>query len=114
MRESAFWNNTVKRFPGSWQRVECILPDGFPDCLVVLEGRTFFVELKSVDTVAQLATEVSAAQALWHRRHQEAGGESYVLAYVARLAGYRWFLSARSLRQGVFDTCPGPYHGRPS
>jgi hypothetical protein len=74
VRESALW----KKFrgcvpPGAMAvRVENSAGEGMPDVLMAYHGMVALIELKT-------ESEISSTQSDWHRRWNEAGGESWFL-----------------------------------
>lgn len=111
--ESNFWNRLFRRIHagkvrGYWQRVEVKLPLGFPDCVVILDGRVIFVELKSVEVERELKRELRAEQAVWMDKCNDNGGEAYVLAFIRSENRMLWYQHGRMMRQGQFMQVPAP------
>jgi len=113
MKESAFWNK-IKRdsaagiVPGYWQRVEVLLPDGFPDTVVYCAPKTYFVELKAVQKLNELRYELRPEQAVWNYNWRKHGGDAYIYAWVGEFNRALWFADGMAIRKGVFDEIPCP------
>jgi len=70
---SRYLNKRVKELGGEIRRVRWIGRNGAPDKLVLLEGRSFWVEEKRPDK------DATAAQAREHKRMRDAGLEVRVI-----------------------------------
>jgi hypothetical protein len=111
--ESNFWSRLARRIHGGlvlgyWERVEVKLPLGFPDCVVQLEDRVIFVELKSVEHEKDLKHELRAEQAVWIDKWNSHGGEAYVLALIRSQRRMLWYIEGKLIRQGIFTQVPVP------
>lgn len=86
MRESAWWNGTVRPAllrvfnARGWRhrvdRVENVCAPGMADTSMTVDGADVWVELK---VRRRGHVKVEAQQPTWHARHAEAGGASFVL-----------------------------------
>ncbi len=109
-KEKKLWQ-WIRRgnLPGTWERLEALLPLGLPDCLVHW-NRTFLVELKVVENWSESDFGLRPEQAEFIDRWNRVGGEAYVLV---RIAGELfWFKDVIAIRRRMTSPAlavPGPF-----
>lgn len=79
--EKAFWNTIRERAEGKWVRVENAVGPGTPDCCVLVNGVTSWVELKRLD-YWQSDLGLRKAQRAWLMTWYIHGGRCYVFANI--------------------------------
>jgi len=74
MKESAFWKQLAKawKYKGFFTRLESTTGAGIPDVVAVVNGKTFFIELKSGSINAMI--KLRHAQIVFAHKTAKAGG----------------------------------------
>ena len=92
MKESSLWKNLnqLQLRNKRWHltRIESLTLQGIPDVYAVIEGKSFWLELKSKEGKN---LGLSNYQINWHLKHQSAGGSSFILLASTSCRAFKLF-----------------------